>query len=362
MRILILSKRQYTGKDLLDDKYGRIYEIPEVLAKRGHDVRGLTLSYRQRPQGMISPGSVQWHSINLASFFPGYLKSLANALDTFRPDIVIASSDAIHSMTAWRYCSKRNIPYVIDLYDNYEGFGLSRITGVVPMLRAACRSAKGITVVGNALKSYVERNYEPRGPVQVITNAIPSGVFFPRPKVDARALLDLPLHGRIIGTAGSISDKRGSGAMFEAFLKLAETRPDVWLVFAGPRDGTPQRYKHQRIIDLGVLDYSVIPKLFNALDVGVICNENSMFGRFCFPQKFYEMASCGIPFVATDVGEMSQLLAHRPDCLYPVGNSQVLAKRIDAHLQNPAPVEMAAIPTWDEAGLAMEEFIGELVK
>lgn len=362
MRILILSKRQYTGKDLLDDKYGRIYEIPEVLAKRGHDVRGLTLSYRQRSQGVISPGYVQWHSINLASFFPTYLKNLAHALDTFRPDIVIASSDAIHSIVAWRYCSKRNIPYVIDLYDNYEGFGLSRLPGVLPMLHAACQSATGITVVGNALKNYVERNYETPSPVKVITNAIPTGVFSPRPKADARALLSLPLYGRIIGTAGSISDKRGSSAMFEAFLKLSETRPDVWLVFAGPRDGTPQRYKHQKIIDLGVLDYSAIPILFNALDVGVICNADSVFGRFCFPQKFYEMASCGIPLVATDVGEMSQLLADRPDCLYPVGNSQALAKRIDAHLQNPAPIEMDAIPTWNEAGLAMEEFIGELIK
>ena len=44
MRILVLSKRQYTGKDLLDDHYGRIFEIPEELSKKGHAVRGVTLS------------------------------------------------------------------------------------------------------------------------------------------------------------------------------------------------------------------------------------------------------------------------------------------------------------------------------
>lgn len=362
MRILVLNKRQYTGKDLLDDKYGRIYEIPELLAQRGHDVRGLTLSYRRRSQGMLSPGRVKWHSINLTSFYPAYLKSLANTLDTFRPDIVIASSDAIHAIVAWLYCSKRNIPYVVDLYDNYEGFGLSRIPGVVAMFRAACRSAAGITVVSNALKSYVECYYKKHGPLEVITNAIPAGVFFPRSKEDARRLLGLPLQAKIIGTAGAISDKRGSNVMFEAFLKLASTRSDLWLVYAGPRDGTPQRYPHERIIDFGVLDFSDIPILLNALDVGLICNIDSVFGRFCFPQKFYEMVACGIPVVAADIGEMSQLFAHRPDCLYPIGNSQVLAERVEAHLQRPAPVEMSVIPSWDKVGLAMDEFINQLIK
>lgn len=362
MRILVLNKRQYTGKDLLDDKYGRIYEIPELLAQRGHDVRGLTLSYRRRSQGLLTPGRVKWHSINLTSFYPAYLKSLANTLDTFRPDIVIASSDAIHAIVAWLYCSKRNIPYVIDLYDNYEGFGLSRMPGVVPMFRAACRSAAGLTVVGNALKSYVEINYKLSSPLEVITNAIPAGVFLPQSKEDARRLLELPPQAKIIGTAGAISDKRGSSVMFEAFLELARIHSDVWLVYAGPRDSTPQRYSHERIVDLGVLEFSKIPILLNALDVGLVCNIDSRFGRFCFPQKFYEMVSCGVPVIAADIGEMSQILAHRPDCLYPVGNSQALAKRIEAHLQSPEPIEMNVIPCWDTAGIAMDNFINQLIK
>lgn len=40
MRILVLSKRRYTGKDLLDDRYGRLYEIPAGLVARGHAVVG----------------------------------------------------------------------------------------------------------------------------------------------------------------------------------------------------------------------------------------------------------------------------------------------------------------------------------
>lgn len=362
MRILVLNKRQYTGKDLLHDKYGRLYEIPEVLAERGNEVRGLTLSYRSRPQGLLIPARVQWHSVNLSSFFPAYLKTFNGILDTFCPDVVVASSDALHSIVAWQLCSKRDIPYIIDLYDNYEGFGLSRLPGIVPLLRSACRSAVGITVVSHELKNYVERNYEVRSPIKVISNAIPTGMFSPQPKENARATLGLPQHAKLIGTAGAISAKRGSGVMFEAFLELAKDHPDIWLVYAGPRDDIQRRYKHERIVDLGILEFSQIPLLFSALDVGVICNIDSPFGRYCFPQKFYEIVACGIPLVAADIGEMHYLLSTRPDCLYPLGNSRVLANRIWEQLQNPAPLRLDTVPNWSQAATALETFITQLLK
>ena len=48
MKILVLTKRRYMGKDLLDDRFGRFRELPLELARLGHQVRGLCLSYRPR--------------------------------------------------------------------------------------------------------------------------------------------------------------------------------------------------------------------------------------------------------------------------------------------------------------------------
>jgi hypothetical protein len=53
MKILVLNKRQYMGKDLLDDRFGRFWELPLELARLGHEVRGLALSYRRRPGGYV---------------------------------------------------------------------------------------------------------------------------------------------------------------------------------------------------------------------------------------------------------------------------------------------------------------------
>ena len=36
MKILVLTKRQYMAKDLIDDHFGRFWEVPFELAALGH--------------------------------------------------------------------------------------------------------------------------------------------------------------------------------------------------------------------------------------------------------------------------------------------------------------------------------------
>jgi hypothetical protein len=38
MHIVVLCKRQYTNRDVIDDRYGRLWEIPAELAKARHCV------------------------------------------------------------------------------------------------------------------------------------------------------------------------------------------------------------------------------------------------------------------------------------------------------------------------------------
>lgn len=354
MRILVLSKRQYLGKDLLDDRFFRNFEIPEALAARGHVVQGVALSYRPRAQGIFQHSRVEWASINAIPCFSKYLQLLSRKIKNFRPDIIWASSDAFHAMIAWRYCSRFNIPFVIDLYDNYESFGASRIPGVVPLLRTACRHAAGITVVSHSLDRFVIDQYGVQCPVRVVTNAIRKDIFFPRHKRDARKALGLPENAKLIGTAGAISAGRGIGALFEAFLRLAVDHQDLWLVYAGPRDETPCNYPHERIIDLGTLGLAEVSQVFNAIDVAVICNIDSPFGRYCFPQKLYEIVACGTPLVAAAVGDMADLLASWPQSLYAPGSVDALEAGLLAQLTNPVAVSLD-VPDWMHAAAQVED-------
>jgi hypothetical protein len=61
MRILVLSKRQYMNKDLIDDRYGRFRELPLALAGLGHKVTGICLSYQTCDEGISS--RQDWHGL-----------------------------------------------------------------------------------------------------------------------------------------------------------------------------------------------------------------------------------------------------------------------------------------------------------
>jgi glycosyltransferase involved in cell wall biosynthesis len=361
MRILILTKRQYTGKDLLDDYYGRLYEIPKCLAGIGHEVTGLALSYRRRPVQCYwdsDAPTLRWHSINaLPAGLPRYGRMLDWVFPKQKPDVIWASSDILHIVLAAHFSRARGIPFVADLYDNYESFGMALAPGAKAIFRSACRKAKGLTVVSEALKDLVTDTVHPDRAVTVIGNAVRPDLFFPRDKSKSRAELKLPLTAKLIGSAGSITADRGVSDMFTAFERLAAEDEDVWLVHAGPVDRETLSHSHTRIINLGSLPLEQVPTLLAALDVAVICNRDSAFGRYCFPLKFYEAVACRTPLVAAAVGDVAKLLADYPQCRYTPGNPDELAAKIKEHLRTGTFYLPLKVSSWCDRANALEAFL-----
>jgi len=359
MRILILCKRQYTGKDLLDDHYGRLYEIPVGLAARGYDVTCLAFSYQYRAREGIKNdgrGNLNWHSENLLPFgLWRYPRHLAGIVKEYRPDVIWACSDAFHGIIGWALSKSTGIPLVIDLYDNFESFAGSRIPGVKILFRKACRHAAALTVVSHELQQYVIKAYGVRAPVFVTWNGIRQDLFYKTDRQEARTTLSLPLHGQLIGTAGALYKNRGISDIFDAFLILAAENPNIYFVIAGPRDRSISHYRHPRIIDLGMLPLEQVPNIYAALDVAVICNRDSNFGRYCFPLKLFEIISMRIPLVAAHVGDVGKLLASTPQNLYQPGDSRGLAFRIQQHLQEPKVILGLHVQSWSDCSDIIEK-------
>lgn len=366
LRIFVLTKRQYTGKDLLDDCYGRMFEIPECLAALGHRVKGVTLSYREKMEGIFQPRLVEWESLNAAPFSPfdinRYFKRLKTILSDFQPDLIWASSDVLHAIVAWKLsCSWPVTPYVVDLYDNYESFGLTKLPGATSLLRKSCREANGLTVVSHALEKYVISNYRLKSqPIEVIGNAVDSNIFCPHPKTLARDTLGLPHAAPLIGTAGALSSTRGIEILFQAFSELSKKYPNLRLVIAGPRDSTIKRYLIPGVIDLGILPLYKVPLIFSALDVAVICNKDSSFGRYCYPQKFQEIAACNTPIVASNVGEMSYLLAQYPQLLFHPDNPSSLVEKIEYQLNHSELLNIKPL-AWSDRADSLSSFFHSIL-
>lgn len=355
MRIAFLCKRRYMGKDVILDRYARLYEIPRQLALLGHEVRGYCLDYHAQSSGEwrhdAAPGALVWESQSLGTFklptLAAYPWHVLKRLREFQPDILIGASDIPHvALTQW-LADRLRIQYAVDLYDNFEGFGQARIPGFVSRLRKATSQAALVTTTSEPLRQLVLNDYKAKGKVISMPSSVDLQVFSPGDKTAARHQLGLPLDVTLIGTAGGLYKDKGIEPLYQAWEALQQQRPDVHLVLAGPFKPNLSPPKGERVHYLGHLSHQQVASLFRALDVGVISILDTPFGRYCFPQKAYEMLACGLPVAVSNVGEMSVLFATTPQVMFEPNDARGLTLAITRQLH--APVEQVppiAVRDW----------------
>jgi teichuronic acid biosynthesis glycosyltransferase TuaC len=370
LRVLVLTKRQYMAKDLIEDQFGRFWELPFELARLGHQVTGLTLSYRSRTEGEFigrdGPDNVQlpWTSVNLMrGYFPQIERYARRALGIarqFHPDVIWSCSDAYHAIFGSWLARKVKAPHVIDLYDNFEAFNASKVPGVLPAFRRVLKAADGVTAFSARLAEHVERSYRRTKATTVIENGIRSDIFRPRDKHGARQRLGLPTDSIIIGTAGALDESRGIETLFQAYQDLTREMVDLHLAVAGPRSARLTIPRGPRVHDLANLPHENVPEFLNALDLAVICYRNSAQGEISFPQKAYEIVACRIPFVAARVGSMIEFLDNYPNCLFEPENPASLAEAIRRQLIDKAIVDIP-VPSWNDSAIRLSTFFRQLL-
>lgn len=343
MRIAFLCKRRYMGKDVIADRYARLYEIPNQLARHGHTVYAFCLSYQGHDEGTwehaVPQGKLVWESRSLgALMLPrllAYPQLLQRRLREFAPDLVIGASDIPQvALGAW-VAKKLDVPYAADLYDNFESFGQARIPGLVSALRRAVRRAALVTTTSEPLKRLVVEAYGAKGEIIAMPSTVDKTVFRPLERAASRRALGLPPQARLVGTAGGLHRDKGVDALYAAWPRIAAEHPDTELVLAGPVDKALPPPTGSRVHYLGMLPHARTAELFSALDVGVIYLRDTAFGRYCFPQKAYEMMACGLPIAAARVGVMTHLLEGAPDALYRPDDAADLARAVSAQLERP---------------------------
>lgn len=368
MRIAFLCKRRYMSKDVILDRYARLYEIPRQLARLGHEVRGYCLDYHAQTSGRwqheAAPGSLIWQSRSVGRLrFPGLINHpayLLRQLRMFSPDILIGASDIPHVvLTAW-LSEKLKTPYAVDLYDNFEGFGQARIPGFVSALRRAVCHAGLVTATSEPLQRMVKEVYGALGTVIAMPSSVDKTVFKPLDKTAARIRLGLPLDATLVGTAGALSRDKGITALYDAWPTIADASPNTHLVLAGPAEEAHPPPSGPRVLYLGKLAHEQIADLFNALDVGVITILDTPFGRYSFPQKAYEMLACRLPIVAANIGAMSSLFAETTHALFTPEDSSALATAVLRQLDSPA-LPLVDILSWGEQIAAIDCLLQTLV-
>lgn len=367
MHLLFLCKQRYMRKDVIHDRYGRLHELPLQLSRR-HRITAIATDYRATP-AFEQPrcfeendGRLKWYSIRANYLLLPTLASYWRLLDReFRerpPAVVLGASDAPHIILAAMVGRKYRVPVMLDLYDNFEVFGLSRLPGIRTGYRAALRRADAVTCVSDRLRDHVRSSYGTAGAVVTVASTINRSDFHPVDREAARRRLGLDPGAVYIGAGGSLSAARGIDVIYSAFLQTVAVRPDVKLLLVGKPDPRACPPEHRNVIHLGELPHVDMKYFYNSLNVAFNYMRDDDFGRYSFPQKAYEMLACRIPVVSARVGVFPELL-RQDRFLYTPGNAGELKDRTIALLDQPAVPDLD-IPTWEEQARRMDEVIRSL--
>ncbi|MGE0485316.1 MAG: glycosyltransferase family 4 protein [Gammaproteobacteria bacterium] len=333
-RILFLAKRQYMGKDVLADRYGRLFHLPRELSRHGHTVHCVLSDYRGR--GAIETrdddGSCAWTSVPLRRPLALYRAMAAGAAWC---EVVIGSSDCLQLILAHRLARRYGRMLVSDLYDNYASFGLARLPGMTPAYLAALADSAVISCVGDCLAGYVRERVQPRGQVVTVNSVIAPGSFAPRPRDEARAALGLPPERALIGICGGLDRARGIDQLYAAIEVLWQAGVDFDFVIAGRLDPACPPPRDARVRNLGNLPFERMNAFYNALDVNVMQYLDNDFGAYCFPQKLHELIASGAVIAAARVGEMAHAFADTPGLLFEPDDPAAIAATLERQLTQP---------------------------
>jgi glycosyltransferase involved in cell wall biosynthesis len=325
MNIICLAKRRPQQKDLITRPYGRFYYLPYILAQRGHNVSVALLSYKADPSLILTRSGVQWNSESIFhrnSF--RYIKIINSLIQSTRPDWIVGFSDTYYGILAAFFGLKYRIHFAIDAYDNYESY-LPWFKPLHYIWHKALSNADVVTAAGPQLAAHLNK-FRPGKHVAVVPMAADPIGFVPIDKIKSRKEIGLPLSQKIVGYCGAVHKSRGIDVAFQAFDIIKQHRTDVAMVLSGRKDKSLAIPPN--ICWLGYLPDRLMPMLLNAIDVLLVINRLSDFGKYSYPVKLYEAMNCQTPVIATSTGATRWILGNREAHLSNPEDPHDLARKI----------------------------------
>lgn len=266
---------------------------------------------------------------------PGATVRLRRLLAVERPDIVqtwMYHADLLGILAA---LPRRRFALVWNL--RASNIDMRRYRSLSALVRAACAWLSRIpdVVVANAeagVDYHARLGYRPRRWV-VIPNGVDTEEFAPDPEAGRsfRREQGIPEAALVIGLVARRDPMKGHEVFLEAAASLLEAVPSLYVVLAGEgvteRDepfrswmGNVGRERARRVRLLGRRDD--VRRIYCALDVAV----SSSFGEG-FPNAVAEAMACGVPVVATDVGDTARAVGGNTELLVrPRDTSGIVAR------------------------------------
>lgn len=212
--------------------------------------------------------------------------------------------------------------------------------------RLASTVPDAIVCCGERVRAvHIAKGY-PAGKMSIIFNGVDLRRFFPSlaARQAQRAALGVPMDAPLVGAVGRLHPMKDYGTFFAAAQRLHKRLPQTRFVLVGAGMSEDQTQVARWVKEAGLIGYVYllgqrenVTDLYNALDVFVSSSSNSEG----FPNVIIEAMACGVPCVATDVGDSALIVANTGRIVAPE-NPQALADAV-TQLLLLSPAERASL-------------------
>lgn len=200
-------------------------------------------------------------------------------------------------------------------------------------------SSTALAAVSRQVGTYLVDTGAPPERVHVIGNAVDTGHF--NPGVPC-ASLNIPNDAFVVGFTGSLKMWHGVDTLMAAFRAFRAQEPRAHLLICGdgPKRGWIDGFiagagLQEAVTMAGWVDHEDLPALISRMDVATAPYPASDAHYFS-PLKLYEYLAMGIPVVASDIGQTSELLAGSDAaCLLPPGDPVALTRALQELATDP---------------------------
>lgn len=358
MKIVFLNKRYYTNKDLVLDRFGRLFHLPVQLIEQGHNVIILCADYRSNVAENFFFQGVVFLSIPMSyNSIAGFLIRSWDHIRKFEPNVILASGDSHFGFIGALISKHIKVPFAFDLYDDYTTFGSNKLPFMKTIFKWTVRHADTVICASSHLKTKISNHNKN---VVLIENGVDDKLFRPICKLDARDRLGISRDETIIGYFGTIGQNYGIEILSESVSKLQKQYPGIKLLIAG-KNGAKVPLSHPHIDFRGPVPQNEIPFFINASDVVVIPYLPDPQINMSSPCKLPEYLACGVPVVSTRVSDISNLLSFTPAALCDPGDCEDMVRAIRWQLENRIAVPLPKHLKWKALGEKLNNLLNDLV-
>lgn len=354
MKILFVAKRYYTNKDLVDDRFGRLFHLPMSLARAGHEVCVVAIDYKTFKYEQLNIDGLDL--ISLPSRSRGLTlptKELSKLPVAASPDLVIGSGHIHIARTALKHAGTTGAKFILEAYDYYPAFLPALLQSMGKRcFNSICGKADACVSASDRLAKLMAQF---NGQVQVIENGFDPDVFRKRDRTESLARLELDENRQYVCFIGSASATLGYDDFVAALKDLRKSNPNIIGLHAGVFNTGP--VASEDVIHLGLCSQDRVVDVLSGSSCGVVPYRESLQVAYSNSCKLVEYMATGLPVVATRSGDNERVLGEGGGKLVDSSSPTQLGQAIVSQLEDPIVPHYPERWKWSSLGDSLERFL-----